>query len=115
MWLWPSASTAARTRSLPGSLPRATNVSDGRLNLDEVKETNFTPSQQSVFALRPGDVLVTEGSGSLGTVGASAAWQEEIPGTVCFQNTLLRLRPKGQQTDQMFLAWWTRATFADGI
>jgi type I restriction enzyme S subunit len=94
---------------------RAANVSDGRLNLDDVKEMNFTPSEQLVFALRPGDVLVTEGSGSLGTVGASAVWQGEIHGTVCFQNTLLRLRPRDGQTDPRFLAWWSRATFADGI
>jgi type I restriction enzyme, S subunit len=94
---------------------RAANVSDGRLNLDDVKEMNFTPSEQLVFALRPGDVLVTEGSGSLGTVGASAVWGGEIPGTVCFQNTLLRVRPKDGRTDPRFLAWWSRATFADGI
>jgi type I restriction enzyme S subunit len=94
---------------------RAANVSDGRLNLDDVKEMNFSPGEQSVFALRPGDVLVTEGSGSLGTVGASATWQGEIRGTVCFQNTLLRLRPKDGQTDPRFLAWWSRATFADGV
>jgi type I restriction enzyme S subunit len=94
---------------------RAANVSDGRLNLDDIKEMNFSPAEQSVFALRPGDVLVTEGSGSLGTVGASATWQGEIPGTVCFQNTLLRLRPKDGETDPRFLAWWSRATFADGV
>jgi type I restriction enzyme S subunit len=94
---------------------RAANVSDGRLNLEDVKEMNFTPGEQLVFALRPGDVLVTEGSGSLGAVGASAVWRGEIPGTVCFQNTLLRLRPRDGQTDPRFLAWWSRATFADGV
>lgn len=94
---------------------RAANVTDGQLNLDDVKEMNFAPREQLVFALRPGDVLVTEGSGSLSTVGASAVWQGEISGTVCFQNTLLRLRPKDGRTDPRFLAWWSRATFGDGV
>ena len=93
---------------------RAANVSDGRLNLDDIKEMSFTPSEQLLFALRPGDVLVTEGSGSLRTVGASAVWQGEIPGIVCFQNTLLRLRPRDRRTDPRFLLWWSRAAFADG-
>ena len=66
---------------------RAANVSDGRLNLVDVKEMNFSLREQQFFALKPGDVLVTEGSGSLQTVGASAVWRGEIPGAVCFQNT----------------------------
>jgi restriction endonuclease S subunit len=94
---------------------RAANVSDGRLNLDDVKAMNFTPVEQGIFSLAPGDVLVTEGSGSLRSVGASAVWSSEIPGTVCFQNTLLRLRPKEGKTDPRFLAWWARAAFADGL
>jgi type I restriction enzyme S subunit len=94
---------------------RAANVSDGRINLNDVLEMNFSPNEQSTFGLRPGDILVTEGSGSLGTVGASAVWQGEISGVVCFQNTLLRLRPKDGRTDPRFLAWWSRATFADGV
>lgn len=93
---------------------RAANVSDGRLNLDDIKEMNFTPDEQPVFSLKPGDVLVTEGSGSLGTVGASAVWHGEIPGTVCFQNTLFRLRPRSDATDPGFLEWWCRSAFADG-
>lgn len=94
---------------------RAANIGDGVLRLDDVKEMNFTPNEQSVFALRPGDVLVTEGSGSLATVGASAVWQGEIPGTVCFQNTLLRMRPRDGQVDPRFLAWWSRANFANRV
>ena len=93
---------------------RAANVKDGRLDLTDVKTMNFTPAEQQVFALRPGDVLVTEGSGSLRAVGASSVWSGEIPGTVCFQNTLLRLRPR-PMTDARFLAWWCRYAFADGL
>jgi type I restriction enzyme S subunit len=93
---------------------RAANVKDGVLDLDDVKLMNFTPAEQQVFALRPGDVLVTEGSGSLGAVGASAVWQGELTGAVCFQNTLLRMRPRTGVMDGRFLAWWARSAFGNG-
>jgi type I restriction enzyme S subunit len=93
---------------------RAANVKDGVLDLSDIKQMNFAPSEQNIFSLLPGDVLVTEGSGSLGSVGASAVWSGEIEGRVCFQNTLLRLRPRPGR-DARFLAWWCRHAFADGI
>lgn len=93
---------------------RAANVKDGRLDLSDVKEMSFSPSEQQMFGLRRGDILVTEGSGSLGSVGASATWQAEFKSPVCFQNTLLRLRPR-QGTDPRFLGWWARHAFADGM
>jgi len=93
---------------------RAANVKDGALDLSDVKEMNFEPSEQAVFGLQPGDVLVTEGSGSLSAVGAACVWSGELRGTICFQNTLLRLRPR-PSTDARFLAWWCRHAFADGI
>jgi type I restriction enzyme S subunit len=93
---------------------RAANVKDGTLDLTDIKEMNFSPSEQEVFSLRPGDILITEGSGSLSTVGASAVWSSEIEGRVCFQNTLLRLRPRSG-TDPQFLAWWCRHAFASGM
>jgi type I restriction enzyme S subunit len=93
---------------------RAANVKDGYLELEDVKEMNFSPEEQLAFALAPGDVLVTEGSGSLTAVGASSVWNGELDGTVCFQNTLLRLRPRSS-TDSRFLAWWCRYAFADGL
>lgn len=93
---------------------RAANVKDGELVLDDVLSMNFTPQEQRIFSLRPGDVLVTEGSGSLSTVGASAVWHGEIEGKVCFQNTLLRLRPR-PGVDSRFLGWWARSAFGSGL
>lgn len=87
---------------------RSANVLDGELDLTDVKSMNFTPQEQVVFGLQPGDVLVTEGSGSLETVGTSAVWEADTSETVCFQNTLLRLRPRTGVTDGRFLAWWAR-------
>jgi type I restriction enzyme S subunit len=93
---------------------RAANVKDGALDLGDVKSMNFSPNEQAVFSLERGDVLVTEGSGSLTSVGASAVWNADLSGTVCFQNTLLRLRPR-RGTDPRFLAWWCRYAFVDGL
>ncbi|MFJ3625455.1 restriction endonuclease subunit S [Streptomyces albidoflavus] len=91
---------------------RAANVLDGRLDLGDVQQMSFTPVELRFYSLRPGDVLVTEGSGSINSVGASAVWQGEIDDPiVCFQNTLLRLRPR-EGLDGRFLAWWARAAFA---
>ncbi len=71
---------------------RSANVKVGHLALEDVKLMNFTPSEQEVYQLEPGDVLVTEGCGSPQELGASATWSGEISEPVCFQNTLLRLR-----------------------
>lgn len=94
---------------------RAANVKDGYLDLSDVKEMNFTPDEQRVFSLRPGDVLVSEGAGSLAAVGASAVWDGSLAGVVCFQNTLLRLRPMSAVTSSRFLAWWARHAYASGL
>ncbi|MEW6581412.1 MAG: restriction endonuclease subunit S [Actinomycetota bacterium] len=101
----------------PSMVPylRAANVTDGRLDLSDVQEMNFSPDEQRIFELRDGDVLITEGSGSLTAVGASAVWRSEIGGRVCFQNTLLRVRPRTQRTDPRFLAWWCRHAFTSGL
>ena len=73
---------------------RAANVKDGALDLSDVKAMNFDLREQDIFALKPGDVLVTEGCGSLEQLGASARWDGDLSGVVCFQNTLLRLRAR---------------------
>ena len=93
---------------------RAANVKDGALDLSDVNMMNFEPEERDRFSLQRGDVLVSEGSGSLAAVGASVVWNGEIEGTVCFQNTLLRLQPRAS-TDPRFLAWWCRYAYTDGL
>ncbi|GAA3740000.1 type I restriction-modification system specificity subunit [Spinactinospora alkalitolerans] len=94
---------------------RAANIKDGELDLSDVKSMNFTPTEQTIFSLRSGDVLITEGSGSIGSVGASAVWHGEIEGAVCFQNTLLRMRPRAETAEGRFLGWWARSAFGSGL
>ncbi len=94
---------------------RAANVKDGYLDLSDIKEMNFTPAEQHIYSLREGDVLVSEGAGSLAAVGASAVWDGSLDGVVCFQNTLLRLRPRPALTSARFLGWWARHAYASGL
>ena len=75
---------------------RAANVTWGGLNLDDVKSMNFTDVEMETYRLRPGDILLSEASGSPGEVGKPALWSGEI--TECaFQNTLIRVRPREHQ------------------
>lgn len=93
---------------------RSANISDGILDLRDVKSMNFSLAEQRIFTLAAGDVLMTEGSGSRETVGTSAVWRDELPAPVCFQNTLLRLRPREGVTDGRFVAWWARHAHLSG-
>jgi type I restriction enzyme S subunit len=94
---------------------RAANVKDGRLLLDDVLSMNFEPTEQNTYRLTIGDVLVTEGCGSIGELGASAAWGDELMGPVCFQNTLLRLRARPGLTLPAFVETWARWAYSSGI
>lgn len=93
---------------------RSANVKDGRLELSDVLEMNFSPAEQEQFRLRPGDVLVSEGSASHSQVGASAVWAGELDGLVCFQNTLLRLRARPDMTMPEYLGIWARHAHRSG-
>lgn len=104
---------------------RAANVNDGSMKLHDVLRMNFTPVEQQTFGLRAGDVLVTEGCGSLSQLGASARWSGEIVGVVGFQNTLIRLRSKNGVTSAGFVhhlarhaqavGWWARIASGTNI
>ena len=71
---------------------RAKNVTSAGLDLTDVLEMDFTPSERATYELQAGDLLVAEASGSAKEVGRAAIWRNEIP-NCCFQNTLIRLRP----------------------
>lgn len=93
---------------------RAANAKDGRLDLSDVKTMNFSPGEQEKYRLEDGDVLVTEGCGSLDQLGASAQWHAELPGVVCFQNTLLRIRGVEGRSLSDYAFQWARWCFEAG-
>lgn len=80
---------------------RAANVTWGGISLFDVKEMDFQPEDFARFQLAAGDILLNEASGSPNEVGKPAIWDGSIP-DVCFQNTLLRVRP-GESVDRRFL------------
>lgn len=81
---------------------RVANVGTLELNLDQVEEMDFDPADRAKFELQPGDVVLTEGDiVSPMNVGRPVLFPGELPG-VCFQNTLIRLRPTNE-TDPVFL------------
>ena len=84
---------------------RAANVDWSGLCLDDVKQMNFTDTELGVYRLEPGDVLLSEASGSPGEVGKPALWSGEIA-DCAFQNTLLRVRPR--EHDSRFLLHYFR-------
>lgn len=92
---------------------RSANVKDGRLELEDVKTMNFTPTEQSKYALRDGDVLISEGCGSLDQLGAAAQWFGNGD-VVCFQNTLLRLRERPGISTPGYANQWARYAFESG-
>lgn len=72
---------------------RAANVTWAGLNLDDVKRMNFTDEELEVYRLVPGDIVLSEASGSPGEVGKPALWSGEIA-DCAFQNTLIRVRAR---------------------
>jgi type I restriction enzyme S subunit len=73
---------------------RAANVTWDGVDISDVKEMNFTDDEVAVYRLREGDLLLSEASGSAKEVGKPAVWRSQLVGDVCFQNTLIRVRPE---------------------
>jgi type I restriction enzyme S subunit len=71
---------------------RVANVSSGALNLQDVHEVELFEGELDRFSLRPGDLLVVEGNGSVSQLGRAARWNGEIENCV-HQNHLIRVRP----------------------
>jgi type I restriction enzyme S subunit len=84
---------------------RAANVGWNGLILDDVKEMNFTDEEARIYGLAPGDIILSEASGSPEHVGKPALWSGEIE-DCCFQNTLIRVRSLGP--DPRFLLYLLR-------
>jgi type I restriction enzyme, S subunit len=93
-----------KNHSGPNMVPylRAANVTWAGFDLSDVKEMQFSEDEVNTYKLEPGDILVAEASGSASEVGKPAIWRGEIE-TVCFQNTLIRVRSKGPAPEYVLL------------
>ena len=90
---------------------RAANVTWQGICLDDVKEMNFDDIDFEKFRLASGDILLNEASGSPHEVGKPAIWNNQIE-DCCFQNTLLRLRPR--LLNRNYLHWYCYASALAG-
>lgn len=70
---------------------RAANITLEGLDVTNLESMDFSPAEIEHFALKVGDVLLTEASGSPEHVGRSVVWNGEVS-VCCFQNTVLRFR-----------------------
>lgn len=80
---------------------RAANITIDGIDFGNVYQMDFDEVEQATFRLNPGDLLLTEASGSSEHVGRPAIWPE-VEGLYCFQNTVIRVTPCVISSDFMF-------------
>ncbi len=101
-----------RSASYPTKYLRAANITERGLDVTDVLEMDFKPSERERYQLHPGDIILSEASGSASQVGKPAMWRGELP-LCCFQNTVIRLRPK--HADSKYLLWLFTHFYRNGI
>ena len=92
------------SRAASVSLPylRVANVQDGHIDLDEVKLIQVDLEQVDRYALKPGDILMTEG-GDFDKLGRGAVWQGQIQPCL-HQNHVFAVRVDLSVVDPDYLA-----------
>lgn len=83
---------------------RVANVLDGRIDTADLKRVRILRSQYERFALRKGDLLLTEG-GDLDKLGRGAVWDGRVDQCL-HQNHVFRVRC-GEEMTSDFLALYT--------
>lgn len=112
-WVWASAAQLGlvqlgrqRTPSkMHGANPtlyiRAANITEAGIDFSDVLKMDFTEKEIPIYRLHPGDVLLTEASGSPEHVGRPCIWPETND-LYCFQNTVIRFAPVGVKPEFCF-------------
>ncbi len=96
-------SPAARSGLLKPFL-RTANIHWGSVDTTSIDKMNFTEEEESLYALRSGDLLICEG----GDIGRTALWNGEIQ-PCYYQNHIHRLRPKNAEVIPAFYMYWMDA------
>jgi type I restriction enzyme, S subunit len=82
---------------------RVANVQDGHLSVDHLKTVPASRREIQKWALRDGDLLLTEG-GDLDKLGRGACWREQVP--LCIhQNHIFRVRFQSDRYDPDFVSF----------
>ena len=71
----------------PAKYIRAANITESGIDFSDVLKMDFNERERITFALKTGDVLLTEASGSPEHVGRPVIWPD-VEGLYCFQNTV---------------------------
>ncbi len=83
---------------------RTANVLWGRLDLKDLDEMDFSPTECEALTLQSGDLLVCEG----GDIGRTAVWRNELA-ECYYQNHLHRLRARNRRVNPYFMMFWMQA------
>ena len=78
------------------------NVQDGYLNLKQLKTISVTEQEHAKYALRNGDIVLTEG-GDPDKLGRGTIWRNEVPGAI-HQNHVFRVTPDKSRVEPLYLA-----------
>jgi len=124
-WCWTTVdqlaveplSNGRSVRSRDGGFPvlRLTAMKDGRLDLREAKDGDWTAEDAAPWMVEPGDFFIMRGNGSLGRVG-SAALAGEVVTPVAYPDTMIRFRPvKTLTCARYLLAAWSSLLLREQI
>jgi type I restriction enzyme S subunit len=102
-----------QSKDYPTKYIRAANITESGLALDDILEMEFSPQERKTFTLHPGDLVLSEASGSASQVGKPAMWRGEIP-DCCFQNTVIRHRLYDRE-QSVFYLWLYRFFYLHGV
>lgn len=90
----------SRTVSVP--YLRVANVQDGKLDLSEIKTIDIDVDEREKYALRAGDIVMTEG-GDIDKLGRGYVWQGELP-YCAHQNHVFRVRVEKDVLQPFFVS-----------
>jgi len=101
-----------RSKNYPTKYIRAANITEKGIDLTDVLDMEFEPAELDRYLLWPGDIILSEASGSPTQVGKPAIWRDQLPGC-CFQNTVIRLRPYGVPSEYLEVVF--KNYYANGL
>ena len=88
---------------------RVANVQDGYLDLSEMKTITIRKNEQQRFALKNGDVVLTEG-GDFDKLGRGFIWDGQIDSCV-HQNHVFAVRPDTSRISSEFFAYQSQSPY----
>lgn len=99
------------SKDYPTKYIRAANITESGIDISDVLEMEFTPSEREKYYLQNGDIVLSEASGSVSQVGKPAIWRCQIP-DCCFQNTVIRHRVVSELPDYIY--WYYKYLYETG-